>query len=346
MRILLWVVVAAALAWAGYWFFGAQALTRALATAQTRAESAGLVLRLNPEVNGFPNRFDLTLTDPLFRDPASGIGWRAPFLQIFALSYQPHKVIAVWPGQQTLTADGREIAVTSSDMRASAAVRPLPSLPLEQVIFIAEGLHIGPEGGGLRMDTLRLALRDSTGSGAASDGADAASYDLGAEVLGLAPNPALTGPVLARLPEGAALPGRIARAHLQASVTLDRPLDRAALQRWTDRAAAPRPQVIELRSASLSWGDLKITASGRLTVGADGVLAGQIDTRTLGWRAIAPLAEATGLIRPEVSQTFANALKVLAEMSEPPDRLDLPLILQDGRMSFGPLDLGPAPRLN
>jgi hypothetical protein len=345
MRIVLSIVVAAALAWAGYWFIGAQAVVRGVTTAQTRAEDAGLTLRFTPEINGFPNRFDLTLNDPAFRDPASGIGWQAAFLQLFALSYQPHKLIAVWPNAQTLWVDGREIAIASSDMRASAALRPLPSLPLEQLIFIAEGLQIGPEGAGLRMDTLRLALRDGASYEGGDGAGDGASYDLGAEILGLVPDPALTAPVLARLPEGAALPGRIERAHVEARVTLDRPLDRAALQLWTDRATPPRPQEIRLDRARLLWGGLEMIASGTLTLGAGGVLAGRIDTQTTGWQAIAPLAEAAGLIRPETAQTFANALQVLASLSQPPERLDLPLILQDGRISFGPLDLGPAPRL-
>lgn len=336
MRLLLWITVVAALAWAGYWFVGARAVTQGLTVVQTQAEDTGLTLRFTPEINGFPNRFDLTLTDPLFRDPASGIGWQAPFLQLFMLSYQPHRLIAVWPDTQTLTVGGQQIAITSTDMRASAALRPRPSLPLDQVIFIAQALRIGPEGAGLGLDTLRLALRDAGGD---------AGYDLGAEVLGLAPDPALLGAVLASLPQGTALPDRLDRLHLDARVALDRLLDRIALQRWTDRAEAPRLTEINLKEARLVWGGLEMTASGTLTVGTDGVLSGQIDTQTTGWQVITPLAVAGGLVRPEVAETFANALRVLAGLSEPINRLDAPLILQDGRMSFGPLDLGPAPRL-
>lgn len=336
MRLLLWITVAAALGWAGYWFVGAQAVMRGLTAAQTSAKDTGLTLNFTPEINGFPNRFDLTLTDPQFRDPASGIGWQAPFLQLFMLSYQPHRVIAVWPDAQTLTVAGRQIAVASTDMRASVALRPRASLPLDQMIFIAEGVRIGPGGEGPGLDTLRLALRDAGGD---------ARYDLGAEVLGLAPDPVLMGPILARLPQGTTLPDRLDRLHLDARIRLDRPLDRAALQRWTDRADAPRLTAISLQSARLVWGRLEMTASGTLNVGADGVLSGQIDTQTTGWKVITPLAVAAGLIRPEVSETFANALRVLAGLSEPGDRLDAPLILQGGRMTFGPLDLGPAPRL-
>ena len=337
MRIVLWVLVAATLAWAGYWFIGARTVMRGVTVAQTRAEDAGLTLRFTPEVNGFPYRFDLTLSNPVFRDPASGVGWQAPFLQLFALSYQPHRVMAVWPDTQTLTVAGGQIAVASTDMRSSAALRPRPALPLDKVIFVAEGLRIGPEGAGLAVDTLRLALRDAGGGDAI--------YVLGAEVLGLVPDPALRRPVLARMPEGTALPDRLDRVYLDARIALGRPLDRNALQNWTDRAEPPRLQDIRLRSARVVWGELEMAASGTLTVGTDGLLSGRIDTQTTGWQVITPLAVAAGLIRPEVAQTFTNALRVLADLSEPPARLDLPLILQDGRMSFGPLDLGPAPRL-
>jgi len=55
---------------------------------------------------------------------------------------------------------------------------------------------------------------------------------------------------------------------------------------------------------------------------------------------------AAGLIKPEVAPTWVNVFALLAAQTGDPEDLDLPLVFAKGRMSLGPLPLGPAPRMN
>ena len=76
--ILLAIVILAALAWSGFWWFNASARERALDRwlAERRAdgwqaEAADL------RVTGFPNRVDVLVTDLRLADPEAGWSWHA-----------------------------------------------------------------------------------------------------------------------------------------------------------------------------------------------------------------------------------------------------------------------------
>ena len=101
MRALVWVVIAVAVTWGGYWFVGARALeTGAQAWFQAQTEAGLVAERSDLSVSGFPNRFDLTVTDLRLADPDAGFGWTAPFVQILSLSYKPWHIIAAFANQQ------------------------------------------------------------------------------------------------------------------------------------------------------------------------------------------------------------------------------------------------------
>jgi hypothetical protein len=53
-----------------------------------------------------------------------------------------------------------------------------------------------------------------------------------------------------------------------------------------------------------------------------------------------------GLVQPEVAPTVERMMETMAASSGDPQVLDLPLKFSSGRMSLGPLPLGPAPRMN
>ena len=87
-------------------------------------------------------------------------------------------------------------------------------------------------------------------------------------------------------------------------------------------------------------------ATGQVDRAADGFASGRIDFRIENWRQIPALVVALGLVRPEMGDAISRGVEALARDGGNPDRLDLPLIFADGRMSLGPLPLGAAPRLN
>ena len=326
MRVLLWIATLLVVAWSGYWFVGKSAVDRGVEAFLQSATAQGLEIdQAGYSVAGFPNRFDLTVTRPDVFDRRSEIRWQAPFVQVFSLSYRPWHVIAAFAPTQTLRTPAEDITLQSGKLQASVVVAPNTTLALERSTLVGDALRAESSlGWVLAADTLRFSTR--------ADPSRANAYDIGLELLGLSPDPALS----ARLPD---LPPQIAVARLDANATLTAPLDRFASQTRPDITA------LSLREALLTWGDLSAFAKGDLTV-KDGLLEGRIDIRVTGWRNLVAMAASLGLIKPEIAPTAANMMQAIAASSGDPDVLEMPLIFRDGQMLLGPLPLGPAPRLN
>jgi hypothetical protein len=226
MRWLVALVLALAVIWSGYWFVGARVIEAQADRQFAGAEARGVVAEREAlAVRGFPNRFDLTVDGPRLLDPASGYGWEAPFLQIFALTWQPWHVIVAFPPDQVFTTPFGPARLTAAKMQASIRARPRASLPLEQLTLVGEGLGLtfaplGP----VSARELRFASRDRDGTGM--------TQEVGLEVLDLSPDPAL----LARLGD---VPDLIERLRVDADLRFDRPIDRFAF--------ATRPALTSLR---------------------------------------------------------------------------------------------------
>jgi hypothetical protein len=308
MRKLVWAVLILAALWAGYWAVGATAVKRGLTAWLDEQRSQGLQVAYSGlSVAGFPNRFDVTLTDPAFANPADGTGWRAPFLQVMALSYQPQHYIAVWPHEQTLTLGGTDIAIASQDMRASVVFSPGPSFVLNRTTLVADHLSALD----WAADTLRFATRRTSG--------DELAHEVGVEALNLA------------LP-GAERP--VDRLHLDATVGFDRRIDRFA-----DQA---QPTRVELRDLSLDMGEARVSVTGTLTGTASGTAEGELRLVARNWRQLVDLAVAAGLL-PEANRPMTEtALRLLSADS---DAVDSTLTLRDGLVMLGPIPLGPAPAM-
>lgn len=329
MRALLVVVLVASGLWSGYWVLGSQAMERGVTgwfTAQQgaplQAEHQGIA------VAGFPNRFDLTVTEPRLADAAAGLSWQAPFAQVFMMTWKPWHIIATLPNDQTLTLPGQEVALTSASFQASAILVPGTDLTLDRSALAVDTLALTSSAGwDIAAATLRLGLRR------APDRAEA--QELALELTTLSPPAALA----ASLADAADLPEQIDLLRIDSVLGLSAPLDRHV---GTTR---PALQDITLREGLLRWGDLVLSASGSLTPAADGTPEGRIDLRVENWRKLVPLLVASGTISPQQSETVTRALGLLATQGGNPDVLPLPLTFAQGWMSLGPLPLGPAPQV-
>ena len=70
MRTLTVLVVAVMVLWGGYWFVGARALDAAVTQWADGLPAQGTEASYTDiSVQGFPNRFDLTIADPVIGDP-------------------------------------------------------------------------------------------------------------------------------------------------------------------------------------------------------------------------------------------------------------------------------------
>ena len=325
MRALLWIATVLVVVWSGYWFTGKTAVERGFTAFLQQAPARGLdVSQAGFSIMGYPNRFDLTVTEPRLTDRHSETQWEAPFVQVFSLSYKPWHVIAAFAPEQTIRTPAEDITLQSGKLQASVVVTPSSALTLDRTTIVGDAIRAESSlGWVVAADQMRAATR--------LDPSRTNAYIIGLELLGLTPDPALT----ARLSD---FPTQISAARIDATATLSAPLDRFAAE------TRPHLTSLILREALLTWGELAMSAKGDLAI-VNAMPEGRIDIRVTGWRNLVTLATSLGLISPDVAPTALGMMQALATSSGDPNILEMPLIFANGRMMLGPLPLGPAPRL-
>ncbi len=169
--------------------------------------------------------------------------------------------------------------------------------------------------------------------------AEAGSYDVTLTLHDLAPA-ALAGP----LP----LPGAL-NLDAKGRVWLDRPPSPQTMTPET----VPLPVGLRLDAAELRLGRLSARILGDIRADAQGRAEGQIAVYTRDSRPIIEAAAKAGLIPSKAAILATTMLRNLSELPMPaggPDfpapaqgEMRLPLRMADGKISLGPLVLGPAP---
>lgn len=329
MRWLLAVATGLFVLWSGYWVVGSRATVRAVQAWIADAPKNGFAVKTGDiTLAGFPNRFDLTVTSPEYADPVSGWTWRAPFVQVLALSYKPWEVIAALPPAQTLSRPGEDIGITSDRLRASIKVFPTLEMGLDSIIVEGDAVA-GASGRGWSGSVRHavIALRN--------DATRMNGYQLGVQMDALTLDPAIA----AALASTSDLPAIVDSVTVDVTTVLSAPLDR--------NSGATRPVVdsVDIKKVLIVWGPLSVFADGSLAPDAAGLAEGQIGFKITNWQHLVPVMVASGAIKPELSQTAGNMLAALAKSSSDPDVLDLPLTFKDGWMTLGPFPLGPSPAL-
>lgn len=326
MKALLWAVLAATGLWTGYWWVGASSIESAVQS--WFAENASLASTSGVEVHGIPNRFDLTVNDVVWSDTAQGITVKSPFAQVYAMTWKPWHVIAALPSGQEITLPDQKITVGSDSLRASLELHPSTALGLRETVVEAKALSLTSDlGWTVSVEDARFAtLEDPT---------PANTHRLGVAIANITP----AASVMQAL-ASTDLPPKLAEIYLDAHATLSAPLDRFASE------THPQLLALHLTEARMIWGALKFTASGALTARSDGIAEGEIALRAEGWRRLPPVLVALGLVKPDIAPTVERMLEVIAAQSPDLDVINITLSCQDGRMSLGPLPLGPAPRLH
>lgn len=332
MRILVAVVVLAALGWSGFWWVSSSTVERNLrAWVEARAAEGWVVNYDSLSTGGFPNRVDTTITGLELADPETGVSWSAPMFQILALSYKPNHVILAWPPEQTFATPFETVTITSQTMRGSAVFVPGIDLTLDHATIEADRLGLVSTAGWSA--SLAKGLLSTRRTPAVAN-----SYDVALSVQEL------------RLPDGFArlLSGRsligdtLGTLSLDATVLFDAPWDRRAVE-----LRRPQPRSIDLKLAQATWGELDLKLAGRVDVDGEGLPTGEIMVKATNWREMLRLAVASGAIAENLAPLVENGLEGLARLSgSSGDALDVPLTFARGRvMLAGLVPLGPAPRL-
>lgn len=329
MRKLIVLAVLLALAFAGYWFAGARTLERGVAGWIEQRRAEGWVAETGGiATSGFPGRFETVITDLQLADPDTGVAWTARRFTVLAQSARPNRITAIWPNAQTVSTPFERIDVAADRMEAAIAFVPGTRLEVRT----------------LELDLDRLALASTRGwqtrldrghlSAIATDAPD--TYDLRFEATGVVPTDGLR----TVLDPARILPEVMDGFTATGTVVFDAPWDRFAVE-----DARPRIIAIDLDDMRASWGELELRAAGTLTVDAGGIPDGRISVKATNWREMLGMARNAGLVPEPLIPTLERALGMLAGLSGPPDTLDAPLTFQNGFVFFGPIPLGPAPRV-
>lgn len=321
MRWLTIGVAVLAVLWGGWWLVGSAAVERGAVAGIAEARARGWDVTYDAlSVAGFPNRFDVTVDAPRVASPDGDWTWSAPFVQIFALSYRPNRLIAVAPHEMTIGGRAATVAVTSDDLRASAALTASLRPELIRATLVGTGIATAGTGLDATLDRVQVSVRKAEGE---------AEYDVALDLAGLRPGEALRGAVD---PFGT-LPATVDSLDVDMHATLDRPLE-----------AGGRPALTALRvsDARLVWGDLRLSLAGAVEIGPDGVPEGALTLDAAGWQAALRLAASLGIVPAERLPLLTAGL---AGMAEEDGTASFEITFAGGEMRLGPIPLGPAPRL-
>lgn len=317
MRFLVWVLGVASLLWGGYWFIGARAVENGAETALKEAVFAGHEISYSAlNTRGFPNRFDTTIEE-IDVTTATGIGWRAPFFQLFALSYRPNHLIAVWPHDQQLSMADVRLAINSEDMRASLQLEANTSLALDRFTSTVAGLTLAADTGEVfTAQSLLIATRQAQST---------AMHDL-----------AITANTLA-FTSAQGLSFALPSLALDSVLTFDRPIDRTA--------QSPRLLALGVREFSLQTEGGALSLSGDLAFDPNGYANGALLLTAQNWRATFAQLQRIGAIPPQNVSAFEGVLEALAAANAPSTDFSAPLTVQRGQIKLGFLPIGFLPPL-
>ncbi len=331
MRGLLALVLVAALGWGGYWVIGARAQDDAVTTWLEERRAEGWQVEYSDlSVKGFPNRFDLTISDILLTDPDTGLSWEAPFFQLFALSYKPNHLIAIWPNTQQFSTPEQKLDITSEKMTASLVIKPTQTLELDRFNLVVEGASFASsEGWTTAFSTLNAAIRGTEGK--------TNTYDLAISADDFKP-----GERWQKIVDRAGtLPDALDAVRLDSEIALSLPIDIRTLE-----DARPDITAVEIKEARAGWGKLALRAAGKVDVNESGTPNGKLDVNARNWRDMLALAVEADAINAEAAKGVEFGLGLLANISGNTDSLDAPLSFSGGRSFLGPIPIGAAPNLS
>jgi hypothetical protein len=315
-----------AAAWSVAWAWARDRVNESIAEETARLRNAGYELSWRDQtVGGYPFRLDVTLLDASIRDPA-GWGLSSPRFEAESYMLTPGHWMMATPDGLTFTRPrGGPVAVTGKLLHASVSQldRTPPAFSFEGV-----KLAFAPEPGAAPF---------------ALAGAERVEVHLRA-------GPDDEGGVFLRVDKGAASPvaflGRVADGK-PVAMALNATLSRVsglkgagwaeAARRWSEGGGQ-----INLREAGVTASDAALRLQpGKLSVGSDGRLRGSLDMTLTGAAKTIDALGAGGVIPPEAAVAAGAVAAARLDGGAVRARLNF----EAGVVTFGPVSLGPAPKV-
>jgi hypothetical protein len=315
-------LVLAMIIWSGAWLAIRERVAHSLDTLAEASGHGPTIAFDHRRIGGYPFRIDVILDGVRASEP-SGWGLAAPQVRAESYAYDLTHWVAYAPHGVVLNRPrGGPVAIGGEALRASVGWETPGAVRVS-----VEGLNLkfAPSPGAQGFPITALEHFDAHTRPAG--GADQTEFLVQMKNATLSP-----GPALARLsaggPVSSAWHGTLSKSSaLSAS---DWP---AAARRWSAAGGA-----IDIAQGDYSAAGTKLTADGgHLTVGSDGRLQGDVAFDLAGASsALAALGRA-GAIGAAPAQTVVQVLQGHAARAE--------LTLEGGQAKFGPVSIGPAPRI-
>ena len=282
-------------------------------------------------VTGYPEPGRPHRHRPRPRRSRGGLVLAGRRLQVLSLSYKPHHVIAVLPGEQVVATPYDTVRATSDLLRGSVIFRPTPRLELDHATFEIEGMRLSRR--------QRLDRRHRQGDPRHPPGRRGTpfAHDVAFDAEGLALPAEST---VERHRRRAARP-TIGPVGLDATLAFDRPWDRPAIE-----GDNPVLEGVEVRDLRLDLGQARPARPRHARRRRRGLRRGpprparpQLarDARRRRGRAARSTRRSPARSAPASTSSPASAATAT--------RSSVPLDFPAARTRLGPIPLGPAPRL-
>jgi len=317
------VVIMAALVWSCVWFWVRSQVATKLDAASRPAPGHASLTWTHRSISGFPFRVEVVLDGFRVSEP-SGWAVSAPQVRAEAYAYAPKHWVAYAPHGAVLTRPGAgDVAITGPDLRASA------TFGKSEFAFEGRKLAFAPK---LGAKSFPLIAADTIDAKTRSVGGDRVEFLLQMQGITLSPAP-LLGQLARGLPMSSAWHGMLSKAS-----ALDGRDWPDAARAWTAAGGS-----VDLVAGDLDVGAVKLSASGgQLSVDQSGRLQGQLSLALGQVPAAVTAFGAAGALEPIVAHNAA----VVAQASASGDpNAKVSLNFQSGATTFGPVAIGPAPRV-
>lgn len=316
MRAILGVVLALVVLWSGYWFWG-QSNAKARVTALIEhAQHMGFIAAAEDiSVQGFPNRFDVTVEDPVLGDEALGVVWTSPFIQALSISYKPWHQILSYANKHTITTPSEIYDLEARQLQSSFFIIPGEGSQLERMVTVGDTFvleAVSDPRWNMSADSFRLS-------------STRVSLEPESHKIGMALQGVLLGPAFANI-----LSGERGNFFVDARVDFTK-----------NAQGEARFSGAEIEYIRGEWGRISITITGALKADKNARLNGELDIAVRGWRRLAALLEGHNYVSAPIIATMTN---LLAKKPGEKAFLHVPLTFVEGNMTLGGvLPLGPAP---
>jgi hypothetical protein len=326
------VVVVAALAWTGFWFYAASVARATLSGWEAREAKLGRLFRCGSQtIGGYPFRFEVRCQDAGADLPEASppLQIRAKQLLTVAQIYQPTLILAEIAGPLTVGEADAKAPLVAEWTLAQVSLRGPPTRP-ERVSTAVDNLKLSQSG----VEALFSAKH----------------AELHARVDPQSPPDQLVFDVAARLEQAtSAVAGPLLEEPINVELS-------TVLHGLQDLKPKPIPEL--LRQLAAAGGDLQVVrarvargpmlvdAAGTLRVTPDGRLAGQLDV-TIAGIDFRLMERALPQLKANAGPVGIGLLALLGEQTTLEGRpaVSMPLRFSDGAAFLGPLPLGRSPVL-